>query len=466
MRKQVLVAVLTAGLLSGCAVRTQFQGCVIRCPDMTKDPDQIEAEGERATRIARVSVAQATQWAPLAPLRLYNVTDDAPVTGSWFVVTATTPTLLTSRSGFSVAAGTNTYRVEAKKGTTWIAIWGAKTYYQLAALAIASGLVAGVAGGLIAQPAGNTGHPGTVTIGDTSAAALDVAGGAEFGSGDVALIGTDGRLIGPLSDTILTDLSGANLTGLNGSRITTGTVAAGRIANLSAAKITSGTLARARLGFGQNSAEGSTDTLIAMNDYSFYPNWRGCSGSAATMKGRDVTNPSGLTPTGYFFLDLDGSCVGATTWIAKWAYLSASDRPSVWVVVDATGEIVALWEGEDPISADDTVSPLATDDPTHRAVNMGVPSLAVITSLSDVLTADQQTDLLTRLDAYVAVERGWLDAVTTLADLATIAPRYEPSGRQWAMRLLAEVQGLAVAELYRTALRVDPLTDTWVVAPQ
>ncbi len=60
-------------------------------------------------------------------VRLYNVTDDAPVTGSWFVVTATTPTLLTSRSGFSdVAAGTNTYRVEAKKGTTWIAILGAK----------------------------------------------------------------------------------------------------------------------------------------------------------------------------------------------------------------------------------------------------------------------------------------------------------------------------------------------------
>ena len=47
MRRQVLVAVLTAGLLTGCAVRTQFQGCLIRCPDMTKDPDQIEAEGQR-----------------------------------------------------------------------------------------------------------------------------------------------------------------------------------------------------------------------------------------------------------------------------------------------------------------------------------------------------------------------------------------------------------------------------------
>ena len=58
-------------------------------------------------------------------VRLYNVTDAAGVEGSWFRVTAMTPTLL-SRSGFSVAAGTNTYRVEAKKGTTWIAIWGAK----------------------------------------------------------------------------------------------------------------------------------------------------------------------------------------------------------------------------------------------------------------------------------------------------------------------------------------------------
>ena len=29
--------------------------------------------------------------------------------------------------------------------------------------------------------------------------------------------------------------------------------------------------------------------------------------------------------------------------------------------------------------------------------------------------------------------------MTALADLATIAPRYEPSGRQWAMRLLAYI---------------------------
>ena len=67
MRHRLLAALLAAGLLTGCAVRTQFQGCVIRCPDMTKDPDQIEAEGERAAWIARVPVAQIAQWAPLAP---------------------------------------------------------------------------------------------------------------------------------------------------------------------------------------------------------------------------------------------------------------------------------------------------------------------------------------------------------------------------------------------------------------
>ena len=53
MRYRRLAALLAAGLLTGCAVRTQFQGCVIRCPDMTKDPDQIEAEGERAVLESR-----------------------------------------------------------------------------------------------------------------------------------------------------------------------------------------------------------------------------------------------------------------------------------------------------------------------------------------------------------------------------------------------------------------------------
>lgn len=55
---------------------------------------------------------------------------------------------------------------------------------------------------------------GVVTINDTTAGALDVAGGAQFGSGNVALIGIDGKINGPISTTIIDDLAGTNLTGI------------------------------------------------------------------------------------------------------------------------------------------------------------------------------------------------------------------------------------------------------------
>ena len=52
----------------------------------------------------------------------------------------------------------------------------------------------------------------------------------------------------------------------------------------------------------------------------------------------------------------------------------------------------------------------------------------------------------------LADTRGWRPEVTALADLATVETRYEPSGRQWAMRLLAEAKGVTVTELYLTDL--------------
>jgi len=63
----------------------------------------------------------------------------------------------------------------------------------------------------------------TLAVNNTGATALDVAGGAQFGSGNVALIGTDGRLTA-LSSTTLANLSGANLTGLLEAHIADGAV--------------------------------------------------------------------------------------------------------------------------------------------------------------------------------------------------------------------------------------------------
>ena len=68
-----------------------------------------------------------------------------------------------------------------------------------------------------------------LTVSGTGASALDVGGGLNIGTGDVSLVGTDGKLEGPLSSTIIDDLSGANLTTLNASNISSGTLAAARL---------------------------------------------------------------------------------------------------------------------------------------------------------------------------------------------------------------------------------------------
>ena len=99
---------------------------------------------------------------------------------------------------------------------------------QVSAEVFAAVLVGGYVGSVVAQPTGDDIISNPVVITDTSATALDVSGGAQFGSGDVALVGTDGKLNGPLSSTILDDLSGANLTTLDAGNISTGTLASAR----------------------------------------------------------------------------------------------------------------------------------------------------------------------------------------------------------------------------------------------
>ena len=86
------------------------------------------------------------------------------------------------------------------------------------------GLVGGYVGSVVAQPTGRDYIDQAISITNTAVDALDVSGGAQFGSGDVALVGADGKLNGPLSSTILDDLSGANLTALNASNLGSGTM--------------------------------------------------------------------------------------------------------------------------------------------------------------------------------------------------------------------------------------------------
>lgn len=73
----------------------------------------------------------------------------------------------------------------------------------------------------ISATLGGTGTPtfSTVTVSSSGASALDVAGGVNAGSGNVGIIGTDGR-IPAISSTYFASLSGANLTGVPSSALT------------------------------------------------------------------------------------------------------------------------------------------------------------------------------------------------------------------------------------------------------
>ena len=77
-----------------------------------------------------------------------------------------------------------------------------------------------------------------LSISGTGASALDVGGGINAGTGNVSLVGTDGKLEGPLSSTIIDDLSGANLTTLNASNLSSGTVATARLGSGTASSST------------------------------------------------------------------------------------------------------------------------------------------------------------------------------------------------------------------------------------
>ena len=141
----------------------------------------------------------------------------------------------------------------------------------------------------------------------------------------------------------------------------------------------------------------------------------------------------------------------------------------MWAVTrDSDGVVVALRESED-VTADAPVSVPYDDDednpmplPGYEVVNVGLPTLTVIEALYRGLTATVRTAALSCTGDYVT-GRGWLSTFSGLPNLATISARYEPSGRQWAMRCAAQASDEAVTTFYLGALVVD--AGVWAVAP-
>ena len=261
----------------------------------------------------------------------------------------------------------------------------------------------------------------------------------------------------------------ARIPGLPASQTTSGTFSTARIPNLNASKINAGIFDAARIPEIEDDAVGRDQLRTASmnqsgtsrfyypgNGYAFWPVPTGdenCSLNTASTgdAGRWVWRN-----------DTGGTCDDGSISMTM-RYLTSSDTPSLWVVLDASGAVTDFWEAEDPISTGDTVPPLGTDEPGHTVVDVGLPSLAVIESVyTAALTSDQRTAALTCTGDYVT-KRGWLTTFTTLADLATIEARYRPSGRQWAMRCGAQASNEGVPTFYQGALVVS--SGVWSVAP-
>ena len=144
-----------------------------------------------------------------------------------------------------------------------------------------------------------------------------------------------------------------------------------------------------------------------------------------------------------------------------WRYFTSSDRPSLWVVLDATGAVDSFWEAEDPVSESDTVAPMTTEGTARRVVNVGLPTFSVIERVyATVLTEDQRAGMLSAWSGYM-LRRGWITTpLTQLTDTLGMVPaRYEPSSRQWAMRFMAAKAGASVPNFYKSHLVI--IGDAW-----
>ena len=179
------------------------------------------------------------------------------------------------------------------------------------------------------------------------------------------------------------------------------------------------------------------------------------------------TNTTSSTTTSRILIQMRDVSVGDRC-LAEWDYATSSDTPSVWALVqDSDGMVVGLFEAEDPAGVGAPFSSPLDDDgnplPGYTAVDVGIPSLATIQAVyTSDLTADQRTAALSCTGDYV-MGRGWLSSFSGLPNLSNIPARYEPSGRQWAMRCAAQSSDEAVTAFYLDNMVVD--AGVWVVAP-
>ena len=113
-----------------------------------------------------------------------------------------------------------------------------------------------------------------------------------------------------------------------------------------------------------------------------------------------------------------------------------------------------IWISEDPVADGDASSPMGLG-----AINVGVPSDAILSTLmaTRALALSRWHTQLVSLGWVTTTPATYSDAIDLVSD------RYKPAARLWAMRAIAEVDGIGEAAAYLTLLRVGA-NNTWELA--
>lgn len=184
-------------------------------------------------------------------------------------------------------------------------------------------------------------------------------------------------------------------------------------------------------------------TNVAMNDYSFFPKIE--LDDCATAVHDDFPLYLGAAAAddtvGYFSLGpaSGGVNCSAGSVDVRWRYVTSSDNPDVWVLVDdLSGNIVAVWESEDPVGA----TPLRLAGATAHQVD--VPSIADVDKLNK--KSGKKAQIEARLAAKMQ-EKGWLQSLNgDVNNINNVPSAKKRMARAWFLRSAAAEAGETPAD--------------------
>lgn len=138
-----------------------------------------------------------------------------------------------------------------------------------------------------------------------------------------------------------------------GATLTLGSVADGQLllrsgTNIVGSGVPNSSVGTAQLKTATGSATGSLgdpdfSVDLTLNDFSFFPSITSNVDGAIQVRAVPVADPGNTIARFQLFITN-----GNAAYTVRWRYVTASDDPTIWVLHDSSGKIVAVWTSDDP----------------------------------------------------------------------------------------------------------------------